>query len=305
MKSRTEKQVPLGKRVMHSMGSWLVIALLHLLNWLPFSWVQKTGKAIGTLLYWLPNKQRFIARRNIAAAFSEFTAAQQDKTVKSVLQHNTQTICELGKMWLADKDSFSRNIVEVHGQGLLEQAVDKNQGVLLLAPHIGNWEVIGNFIAMQYPATYMYRPPRLPGIEKMMCQSRMRFGAKLVPTDIRGVRTIIQALKKGDVSAILPDQDAKENGVYAPFFGIEARTMTLASRLLQKTDSACFFIIALRRPQGGFVIHLLPTNREALADSDPEVATKALNEGVEQCVNLAPEQYLWTYRRYRGKADVY
>lgn len=133
----------------------------------------------------------------------------------------------------------------------------------------------------------------------------MRFGAQLAPTDLRGVKKVIKALKSNQLTAILPDQDAGANGVHAPFMGIPARTMTLISRLLQKTDAACVYGIALRHPKGGFELHFLPADRQGLASLDAIEAATALNAGVEQCIALAPEQYLWTYKRFKGMPEGY
>lgn len=278
----------------------LSVGLLKFLSWLPLSVAQFFGKLTGRLLYLVNNKQRFLVAANLRAVYPELAPCVQQRMQRQVLQHNAQTIFELGAMWFWPEQKVRKLIHEVHGESLMEDAFAKGHGVILLAPHIGNWEMVGNYLAIHYPATFMYKPPKLRSLDQPMQCSRRRFGADLAPTNLCGVKKVIQALKCSKVTAILPDQDAGENGIHAPFMGVPARTMTLISKLLQKTQAQCLFGVALRLPSGRFVMHFLPADRDRLASKDPLIATTALNQGVEQCVALAPEQYLWCYRRFRG-----
>ncbi|MBO1924733.1 lysophospholipid acyltransferase family protein [Thiomicrorhabdus sp. 6S3-12] len=302
MNSKPKKRSFL-KRSVHRVASWIVVALIQILSLLPLSAIRLLGKGMGTLFYWLPSHARFLAQCNLRAVYPQLSEQEHKKLLKATLQHNAQSILELGAMWRWPKEKVENSVREVKGQELLDAAYAKGKGVLLLGPHIGNWEVAGSYISMNYPSTIMYRPPNLQGLEKSMRAARTRFGATLVPTDLRGIRQIIKALKENQLSAILPDQDAGKNGVHAPFMGVPARTMTLVSKLLQKSEAECLYLIALRHPQSGFVLHILPADRQALAAEDPLAAASALNQGIETCIRLAPEQYLWTYRRFRGQPE--
>ncbi|MBN2647886.1 MAG: lysophospholipid acyltransferase family protein [Thiotrichales bacterium] len=288
------------KQVLKRWAIYPLLGGLHLFSWMPMRWISALAKGLGWLLFWIPNPMRKVAQANLRAVYPTLSSRQQRQRLKSVLQHNAQSILELGPMWYWPQSKLVGVIREVHGQDYLQQAYARGKGVLLLGPHIGNWELAGIYAAIHYPTTIMYRPPNLPGLDPVMRHARTRFGSSLVATDLRGLRQLIQALHANQVSALLPDQDAGKNGVHAPFMGIPARTMTLVSKLLQKTEAECLMLIAVRHPQGGFVVHLLPTDRAALASPDSVEAACALNQAVEHCIALAPGQYLWTYRRFRG-----
>lgn len=281
----------------------VAIGLLKVFSWLPLSVAQFFGKLTGRLLSMTDNRQRFIANANISVVYPELEEHQRKSMINEVLKHNAQSLFELGAMWFWTEKRIHSIISGVHGKEHLQAAFDQGQGVIILAPHIGNWELMGCYLSLNYPSTFMYQPPKLAPIEQPMRQSRMRFGADLAPTDLCGVKQVMKALKSNQLTAILPDQDAGENGVHADFMGHPARTMTLISRLLQKTKAACVLAVALRDSKGAFELHFMPADREGLANVDPVQAARSLNQAVEQCIALAPEQYLWTYKRFKGQPE--
>ena len=269
-------------------------------SWLPLWLNQSIGRFIGRLLWWLPNENKRITLVNLRLAFPDYSEQERSRIAKQSLLHLGMMATELGPAWLWSDKKIMPLIKEIKGQSLLDDALAAKKGIIFLAPHIGAWELIGPFLSTQYPSTFLYRPPNISGLEDFMVASRGRFGAALAPTDVRGVRTLIKALKQQQVSVILPDQDAGEKGgIHAPFFEHPARTMTLASKLVQKTDCAFLFVAMERLPKAqGYRVHFLQAEPE-VASQDEVVATHALNRGVEQCVRLLPEQYLWSYRRFR------
>jgi len=181
----------------------------------------------------------------------------------------------------------------------MREAVDAGKGVLLLAPHLGSWELYGLHISNYAPTTYMYKPPKVQAFEAVMTGFRARGGATLVPTDRRGVMQLLKALERGEIVGILPDQEPnRSSGIFAPFFGIDALTMTLASKLAAKTDAAVVCGFARRlADSSGFEIIYKAADRD-IASEDASVAAAALNRTVEACVLLEPAQYQWEYKRF-------
>jgi KDO2-lipid IV(A) lauroyltransferase len=164
-----------------------------------------------------------------------------------------------------------------------------------------------HYLSTVAPITVLYRPPRKQWLEEVIVNGRGQSGARMVPTDGRGVKALFSTLRRGEMVAILPDQQPKKAeskaGVFAPFFGVPALTMVLINRLAQKTGAAVVYGFAERLPHSkGFRLHWIEAT-EALADPDPVVAVTALNQGVEQCVRRCPEQYQWSYRRFEARPD--
>ena len=267
--------------------------------------VHRFGERLGGVLNAVPNEARAITRRNLAWVNGRLDTAV---TPAEALRELGKTAAEFGPMWLWDDARMEALIVEIAGQEHMDAALAAGRGVLLLAPHLGNWELLGWYLGRHYPTTSMYEPPYFSGVDGFMRAGRERSGATLVPTDMTGVRALIRALKRNEIAAILPDQ-APDNGyVFADFFGRPARTMTLAHKLAQRTGAATIMAFMERLPAAqGYRLHYLPG--PDLGGDDPQRAARALNEAVERCVRLAPAQYQWSYKRWRkppaGTADLY
>ena len=285
----------------------LVKGIIIFLSWLPLNLARALGNLVAHLNWWLPLSAKKTIRTNINTAFPNLNRQQKNQLIKQNLIATSQTFAELGAMWCWPKERLLALVKQVSGEANLQAALEQGKGIIFIAPHTGNWELIGPYLSAQYPSTFLYAPPNVPSVEGFMVESRGRFGAKLAATDARGVRTLMQALKNNEVTVILPDQDpGKTGGVHADFFGYPARTMTLLSKLIQKTGAVPVGMVMQRLPgsDAGFRLHFLPVVDE-VASRDLEQATQSLNHFVEQCVNLAPEQYLWSYKRYRKPPASY
>jgi len=254
---------------------------------------------MGWLLYVLPSKSKRVTRRNLQLCFPEQSSKEIEQLTLKSLQETAKTALELGRIWLDPVPEVLKLIIRVVGEDIMKDAVEAGKGVLLLAPHMGSWEVYGLHISNYAPTTYMYKPPKVHAFEAMMTSFRARSGAALVPTNRRGVMQLLKALERGEIVGILPDQEPnRSSGVFAPFFGIDALTMTLASKLAAKTDAAVVCGFARRLPNSsGFEIIYRAADKEIGSD-DLNVAAAALNRTVEACVCEEPAQYQWEYKRF-------
>jgi KDO2-lipid IV(A) lauroyltransferase len=156
----------------------------------------------------------------------------------------------------------------------------------------------------------MYKPPQSAAVDSLMLAGRTHLGMALAPTDTGGIRILLAALKRGELIGILPDQDPKEGaGVFAPFFGIATKTMTLLPKLAARSGATVLVSYAERLAWGrGYRIHFLPVDG-AVNEKDELAAVTALNQAVEQAIRQSPAQYQWSYKRFRsrpeGEASLY
>lgn len=210
---------------------------------------------------------------------------------------------ELLPVWLRALPQSAGLIREVRGAELVEQARASGRGILVLTPHLGCWELVGSYMATRMPFLALYRPPPQAWADRLMRIGRERGQGRLAKPDMRGVRAMLSALKHGEVVCMLPDQVAsKGDGVWAPFFGRPAFTPTLPFRLLDATGAMPLLFYCERLSWGrGYRLHI-----EAMPNlsDDPAAAAALLNREVERMVRLRPEQYLWTYRRYKRPGDA-
>jgi len=243
---------------------------------------------------------------NLEIAFPEMSATQKEALGRESLCQTATTLMEVPLMWEWPVRRCLDLIREVEGEHLLKEALESGEGLILLAPHLGNWELAGLFYSSHYKMFSLYAPPKQPEFEQYMVDVRSRHGATLVTGDRRGIVKLIQALKDGGVVGILPDQCPTQAGwVNASFFGRETRTMTLATRLQQKSGARILATFAERLPgHRGFrmVIQECP---EGITSADSVVAATAMNQVVEQLVSRCPSQYQWEYKRFRyGPANL-
>ncbi len=278
--------------------------MLRVCSWLSLRAAHRLGALIGWAAWKLQTESCRITRINLALCFPQLSQQEQDELAKRSLIETARTACELGQIWINSPKAALSKIVGFTGKEHLDAALAKGSGIIVLAPHLGNWELCGLYLDSCAQSTYLYKPPKLTAFEPKMLQYRSRLGAKLAPTSAKGVAMLLKALARGELVGILPDQEPSiESGVFAPFFGVEALTMTLVAKLANRTESSVLSIFAKRlEDSAGFEIVIQPA-RADVANADVAIATQALNDTVEDCVRLAPAQYQWEYRRFKRQAD--
>lgn len=281
----------------------LIQLLIRLLGRLPLGLNQAIGVLIGWCLWLIPSKSRRNARVNLQICFPELSDAGRRKLLRRSLIETGKTATEMAYIWVQSPARLERRVREVRGAELVDATLARGQGVLVAAPHLGAWEMLSAWAARRWPVNNLYRPPRQRELESLITRARERSGATLLPATARGIRRLYKALAQGQVSAILPDQEPPGAGVFAPFFGHPAKTMTLLSKLAAQSGVPVFLAYAERLPRAaGYRLHFLPAD-PAIADADLERAAAALNAGIEACVRQTPTQYQWTYRRFRRQPD--
>ena len=236
-------------------------------------------------------RRRFLA--NAALAGYSFGA------VRAAVAHAGRMVAELPRLWLG-----APLPCRIEGEACVEQGYAAGRGILDLTPHLGCFELSAQAAARRWsaergPITVLYRPARQAWLAKVMETARNRPGMLAVPTTLAGVRQMIKALRRGEAVGLLPDQVPPEGqGVWAPFFGRDAYTMTLAVRLAQQTGAAVVLARCERLSWGrGYVTHFEPL--PAPLSADMEQAVRQINQAMEHLIRQCPEQYLWGYARYK------
>ncbi|MDN6297730.1 MAG: lysophospholipid acyltransferase family protein [Halomonas sp.] len=270
----------------------------RLARW-PLARLWRLAGVAGALVYRLSAREREVTRRNLADVYPEQSAAERQALIRHSLRHSAATMLELGHAWMAPPTRVDAGILAVHGRDKLDGARRDGRGVIVLAPHFGNWEVLNFWLSSHFPFTAMYEPPKMAGLDPVIRHGRERQGAALVPTNARGVAALLKALKRHEAIGILPDQEPGwGSGVFAPFFNRDAYTATLLPRLVARTQARVITGVALRVPGRGFEIHFLDADERVYSADDLTSAT-GVNACVEAAIALDPAQYQWEYKRYR------
>jgi KDO2-lipid IV(A) lauroyltransferase len=278
-------------------------AFLRLCALLPTRLLSFFASCAGRLVWPLNTTARRITEYNLAIAFPELPIAELRCLAKASVLNLFRSAADLGSSWSWPAERILDRFSSVVGDEHLHAAFAENRGVILMLPHMGNWEVIGTYVATRYPVTTLYKKTKLAALDDVIFRARQRHGNTLVPANKSGVRVLMSALKSRELAIILPDQmPAREGGEFAPFFGEPAFTMTLVTKLINRFGCRAVSAYAKYKPDNSYELVFRPADEE-IYSPDPSTALAALNRSVEQCIRDCPEQYRWEYKRYRLLPD--
>ena len=275
----------------------IIKIILNLTAYTPLIILHFMASFLGWLFWFIPNETKNTVIANIEHCFPELAAIEKKRLMRQTIIENIKCALEMGLVWMRDASLVLEKVKGVTGQVYMDEAIAKGNGVILILPHLGMWEITGLYMAKSYPFTALYRKPKLESLDQLIMHARQRNGATLLPADTRGVRGVFSALKKGNVVGILPDQaPSKGMGVFANFFSHLAYTMVLLPRLAIKTNASVVCCFVERYSFGrGFHVHFLPLPEE-MTGKTVEQGAEIMNSGIEACVNICPAQYQWAYK---------
>ena len=257
--------------------------------------------AMGAVLGWLA----FLSSKTYRQRFMA-NAAQAGLGLSEILPAVAaagRLVAELARLWMGQAVS-----IQWQGEQLVDKALQAGRGIVFLTPHLGCFEITAQAYAKRYakqgkPMTVLFRPPRKSWLGALVGASRQRPGLHTAPANLAGVKQMLKALKNGECVGVLPDQvPPKHQGLWTPFFGKSAYTMTLSARLAQQTGATILIAWGERQPWGrGYTVHVAPL--EAVLSDDLTRATLQINQAMESLIAQCPSQYLWGYDRYKQPRD--
>jgi len=281
--------------------AWPALALLLLASWLPLRvlWIMGTG--LGTFISWFPTFSKRHAIRNIELCFPGKTPAERKRLLKQHFRMAGFATLSNSMAWFAPLWRL-RKAVKLQGGNVFEDVRASGRNIILLAPHFIALDIGGMRAGYDKNLVCMYRKARDPLLEYLY-QRRTRTGAVLVDR-LANMRTLLRHIKDGRPFYYLPDMDMGERAsVFVPFFGIPAATVTALSRIAASTNAAVVPCISRILPHGqGFEVRLLPP-LENFPTDDPVADAARMNREIEKWVLEAPEQYMWSYRRFKTRPN--
>jgi KDO2-lipid IV(A) lauroyltransferase len=279
----------------------ILYALAAAIARLPWTVLYRIGDAIAALWRWRDARESRVARRNLVLAFPAMTPVQRDALHRAVLRTTARQALETLRFWARPRAGNFALIREHEGVALFDAALASGHGVIIAAPHYGNWELLNQWLAGRTPLAILYRAPESAIGEAFLQRVRADDDGRVTQVRAEGaaVRQLFKRLNEGGVVGILPDQQPKAGeGEFAPFFGVQALTMTLLPRLAARSGATVLFAYCERIGAGpGFRLRFEAAPPE-LSAVDPAIGVRALNAAVEGIARRDPAQYQWTYKRY-------
>lgn len=269
-------------------------ALCHFFSWLPLSVIHGIGVVTGFCLHLFSEKFSRRTRQNIASTAIVSSPGESRRLARASALETGKGLIETFAIWFRKRSSVLKLVRGCQGWEHVEAAIASKHGIIFLTPHLGCYEIAALYYAARHPITVLYRPARKDWLETLIAEGRDRDNIKQAPTNMRGIRSLLLALRKGEAIGILPDQvpEAGE-GVWAEFFGKPAYTMSLVGRLAESTQAQVLLAFGERLPWGrGYLIHIQPFTAAPTPQN--------INDAIEQLVRRYPQQYLWSYRRFKN-----
>lgn len=271
-----------------------MITLFRLLSRLPLTWLHAVGAVLGWAVYLASPRYRQRLKENLARAGYASLLPQ-------AIREAGKNIAELPFVWFASESRLLR-IAVLEDWPLIERTLAEGRGLIFLTPHLGCFEVTAQVVATRMPMTVLYRPPKKAFLKPLLEGARKRGKLALAPANLSGVRSLLKTLKQGGAIGMLPDQVPQQGeGVWAEFFGKPAYTMTLPAKLQQMSGAPVILAYGLR-VYGGFRIRLERMEQDWPVGAQQQA--RIVNTAMESLIAHCPEQYFWSYNRYKVPAGV-
>jgi len=277
---------------------FLLKLCLNTIAVLPLALVQVIGASLGMLAY-LGSKQY----RSLFRPQYEAVTKARKLPVKLWEAIRASGMLFSDSLWIWRNPQKALKLVEVQNWNVVETAIGEGNGLVMLTPHLGGFEIIPRVLAQHFPATILYRPSRQEWLNEVVEEGRAYPNMHFVPTNLNGVRQMTRALTRGEAIGILPDQvPSGGEGVWVPFFGRPAYTTPLPARLANRNNTPVVMFTAKRKGLGqGW---LMQATRLSSLSEDTYTAAAELNTAIENAVLVAPEQFIWSYNRYKHPAGA-
>lgn len=274
-----------------------MLLLCRLVAALPLAAVHSLGALIARIAFAVAGGERRRLDENLRRAGYGDPALR-----RSVIEESGKTLLELPWIWLRPQEEIVKLVRDVVNPEVFLQAKERGKGIIFLTPHLGCFEASAQFASLHSPITVMFRPPRQRILEPLLRAGRARGNIRIATADRKGVFALLRALRNGETVGILPDQvPSRGEGEWAEFFGRPAYTMALATRLRDATGATVVLAFCERLPRAtGYRIHL----RSMPEPLPGESAARHLNRALEDLIREKPDQYLWSYNRYKVPPGV-
>lgn len=287
--------------------TWLGLGLFRAISQLPFKWQLALGRQCGRWVQRLLHKRRAIVQANLDVCFPALSRGERERISRGCFESMGMGIMEMARAWWT-KDPRQDSLCTITGLDHVRRALQHGRGVLLIGAHLHTAELAGRFMVLEQPVAIVYRPQNNAVAELIAHRSRSRYYAELIHH--RDMRGVLRALAENRVVWYAPDIDAgTKRSVFAPFFGVQAASLTSTARLAELSGAAvvpCFYY--RRTGATGYDIEVSPA-LEGFPSGDPVTDAQRINQLIEGAVRRAPEQYFWQHRRFKsrppGTASIY
>ena len=281
--------------------TWLAIGGLHLGAWLPWRAKVALGRGIGLAALLFAKERRHITQVNLRLAFPELNKKEQRRLLRSTFQANGIGMLEVATC-LVRRVDFLKNRVQVKGREHMARALAEGRGALVVGAHFSMLDLGGALHALFFPGDTLYKANKNPVFNEFIRKGREQYlDCQVEQKDLKG---LVRRIRQGHAVWYSPDQDfGRKISVFAPFFGVEAASITMTARIARMTAAPVIPLRMHRNPDNyTYSLEYLPPLENFPSGDEVADATR-INRILEQMIRVHPEQYLWMHRRFKTRPD--
>jgi KDO2-lipid IV(A) lauroyltransferase len=280
---------------------WLFLGLLRLSCLLPYDRQLRIFKAAGRLLHRFDTKRKLTARRNIQLCYPDLSAEERDELVLAHYEAIGASMMDLGlARWASDEKIAAMS--RINGAENLTEPLEQGEFVILLTGHFTSLELSGlvmKDICPRIDAVFQMHPNEF--LTEILRTTRERVAANTIESS--DVRSMVRSLRSGMALWFAPDQTVySKQSMLTTFFGVPAMTNTATTKLAKLSSAVAIPWFLCRLPEGGYEMTILP-RLENFPSDDVLEDTRKFVAVLEDAIQRSPEQYVWTYRRFKGRPE--
>jgi KDO2-lipid IV(A) lauroyltransferase len=281
------------------MKSRLAFLILKVSSLIPLGMLRVLGSCLGYCHWALNTRVKKTTLTNLKICFPNMSLVDQQKLARKSLCETMKALLEAGRIWRRDWRWLNSKIVGVSNENILTEKINKGRGLIVITLHMGNWEVVGPYLAHQFPLTALYQPFKYSEIDGWILKARQEKNIHMAPGNSHGIKKLLKALRHKEAVCILPDQvpDRNAGRIISKFFNKPAWTMSLIHNLIKRTECELCYCYALR-VENGFHLYVADANPDIFSEQ-LEISAAAMNADLENIARKAPSQYQWEYKRFR------
>lgn len=273
---------------------------------LPLPLATGFGAFIGALITRVPLRYASAYRVtliNLLATHPDMSYAEARALGRESMKELARSLAEFAHVWIRPVEETLSRISTIHGEQAYLDACADERPVLLLSLHQGSWETINLYLGQQPNTTIMYQPHPATLVDAVVRSARERTGCRLVPANSQGVKEALGTLHKGGTLGLLSDHNpGNRSNPFVPFFGHAVPTPALVDKLARRYRPRIFLVSCYRGSGGVQDVHIHFEPAPEIEQAEDETAVlKALNHGLETCIQRNPAQYQWTYKRFKWR----
>lgn len=272
------------------------------LRFLPRPWARAWGAACGLAAWWLLPDLRRRSLRHLTQAFPEWNESARRKTARQVPSWIGRTGADFLRTGGADHERVLSRVA-VEGLEHWQAALAMGRGIVAVTGHLGNWELLGSWIAtLGRPVWVLYHPFREERLDRRVRDLRERGGVRLLPAPRSGLRGF-RALRRGEVVGILIDRVPRGSAVACRFFGRECRATPGAAWFAVRSGAPILPVAMWHEAGGGYRVRfetpLCPAEGAPSAQASVIHLTRRMTAVLEEQIRRVPEQWPWFYDRWK------